>query len=76
MKAASANRKKGWLQEALGLSTGKHLIYTEKNELLTHVMLLEEYIARSGATASRKAKHKINYKRSGKFAKQKCSMTL
>jgi hypothetical protein len=44
MKEASANQKKGWLQEALGLSTGKHLNHT-KNELLTHVMLLEEYIA-------------------------------
>jgi hypothetical protein len=46
-------------------------LHRKKNELLTHVMLLEEYIARSGATASRKAKHKINYKRSRKFAKQK-----
>ena len=30
MKEASANQKKGWLQEALGLSTGKHLNHTKK----------------------------------------------
>ena len=45
-RAASMNQKKGWHREELGLSDGKHLNRTKKNQILIEVMLLEQYIAR------------------------------
>ena len=44
----------------MGLSDGKHLNHTEKNQLLVEVLLLEQFIA--GLGLSCKAKHSLKSK--------------
>ena len=48
MKVARLGQKRGWHRDELGLSDGKHLNHTEKNQLLVEVLLLEQFIAGLG----------------------------
>ena len=57
MKVARLGQKRGWHRDELGLSDGKHLNHTEKNQLLVEVLLLEQFIA--GLGPSHKAKHSL-----------------
>ena len=45
---ARLGQKRGWHRDELGLSDGKHLNHTEKNQLLVEVLLLEQFIAGLG----------------------------